>query len=76
MSVMGCDETGTAMEFPSVLAWLEDARVLSVKLTEDGTYRLREECDRWFCEYLTREQLRMLSDELRDMAKEGSADDV
>ncbi len=42
---------------PSILAALKDANVFTVKLQSDGTYRVRERCDRYYAVYLTREQM-------------------
>lgn len=47
---------------------VKNACVFTVKRMEDGRFRLRERCDRYFRVYLTPEQLLALADELRAMA--------
>lgn len=68
--VQGTDERGVPKEYPTVLAWLDDARVVSFR-HKDGKIRVRESCDHYFHAYLTPAQLLQLADELREMAAVG-----
>lgn len=43
---------------------LNDGRVFSVERTEDGTFMVGEECDRYFGEKLTAEELSALGREI------------
>lgn len=57
----------TSRECTSILDALKHANVMTVKLMPDGTFRVRERCDRYYAVYLTRDQLVALADELRAM---------
>lgn len=56
----------------SILDRLRAERVLSVKFRE-GKIRFREECDAYFTEYLTPDEVRQLSAELLTLADEFEA---
>lgn len=45
-------------------------RIFSVRRLETGTFLFREECDQWFAEELTREEVIALSRELEELANE------
>ncbi len=52
----------------SILDTLKDANVMTIKRQPDGTFRVRERCDRYYAVYLTREQMLAWADELRAIA--------
>lgn len=60
---------GELSDYPSVLAALKDAGVMTVKIMPDGRFRVRERCDRYYSVYLTREQVLAWADELRAMCQ-------
>jgi hypothetical protein len=59
-----CDDGLEPSEYQTVLEALVDNRVLSIKLEENGLFRLREECDGFFLVRLTPEQLIALGNEI------------
>jgi len=59
---------GPPVSSPTILAALDDNRIVSVKPRPDGRFQVREECDGYFRGYLTREQLHALADELHQIA--------
>ena len=50
-------------EYP-IMARLKAAQIISFKYKEDGTFRVRELCDYYFTEYLTKDEMLELSKEL------------
>ena len=66
--ITGEDWTGHLKQYDTVRDWLDDARVVRFEAQPDGTVEVEERCDDYFSCHLTREQLLMLSDELRAMA--------
>ena len=47
-----------------IMTRLKESRVVSFKPKEDGTIRVQEKCDRYFTEYLTRDDIISLAEEL------------
>lgn len=43
---------------------LKESRIVSFKPQKDGTIRVQEKCDRYFTEYLTRDDILALAEEL------------
>lgn len=67
------DTIGSTIEYPSVLAALRDANVVTIKRMPDGRYRVRERCDRYYGVYLTPEQMLAWADELHAMVVDTKA---
>ena len=53
----------TLPEYP-IMSRLKESRIVSFKPQEDGTIRVQEECDRYFTEHLTRDDILVLAEEL------------
>lgn len=47
-----------------VMSRLKESRIVSFKPQKDGTIRVQEKCDRYFTEYLTRDDILALAEEL------------
>ena len=54
-------------ETPSILSRLEDKRIFSIELFEDG-FMICEQCDAYFWVKLTREELLQLAAEILEVA--------
>jgi hypothetical protein len=61
----GCRQV-TLPEHP-IMSRLKESRIVSFKPQEDGTIRVQEKCDRYFTEYLTRDDILKLAEELIDL---------
>jgi hypothetical protein len=55
--------------FDTLLLALADNRIVKIKKTADGNFRIREACDDYFSVELTPSQLTALGKELIDMAE-------
>ncbi len=53
---------------PVVMLRLKDARIVSFKPQDDGTFRVQEKCDRYFTDYLTKSEMLKLAQEIIDLA--------
>jgi hypothetical protein len=54
---------------PSIMARLKSHQVVSFKPQSDGTFRVKEKCDDYFMEYLTRDEMLQLAREIIDMSQ-------
>jgi len=52
----------------TVISALKDARVASIKKTDDGMFSIQEQCDGYFYAKLSKEQMLALIDELTMLA--------
>lgn len=57
-------------EAKSMLDLMDESMIFSIKPMDDGTFEVIEMCDEAFGQFLTREQLLQLADEIRDLAGE------
>ena len=51
-----------------ILDRLSDKRVFSVKLSDSGKFKFKERCDGYFADFLSKEEVLALADELIKMA--------
>ena len=72
-----------ALDHEQWVAWMKgrvqlnrlfDARVFSIGPTDGGDIKFEENCDEWYFEVLTPQDLRALADELRAVADELAPD--
>ena len=52
----------------TLLLAIKDARVMSIKPTSDGRFRIEEKCDDYYSVILTKEQMLMLAEEIKSIA--------
>lgn len=46
-----------------------DKRIFEIKKIGDGEFRIREECDNYFADFLTADELEQLGQEIIDLAR-------
>jgi hypothetical protein len=60
------------IEHDSILSALASERIVSFKKSGTGKFVIREECDAYYCGWLTKEQMILLSEEIKALAEDES----